>query len=218
MTRIQILTITSALAAYGVLAVPASGQTLQKLQLPNDSVSGFAAIESGGFSGFVNAFSAVFNGSAVTWFTVDLCRYNPDWEHRYCIFAQGAAPGSAIYSRGFEFVEVSVPDLSLYSSAVLDCTSGICGSTPLPQMALHATWTRYAGEGSFDSEQSGVFRNLVRYGNGQSASFTRSGISKGYSASFRGAVGTLQVEKGGMAGGPQISVSKGSILEVLRTP
>src|SRR4051794_35724499 len=155
---------TAAIATSMGLAVTAYSQPPQKMQIRNDAASASASITSGGFFGSVFAFSASgSDGTPISRISVDLCSYNPDWEHRYCIYADGQAAAGAISSRGFDFVQVELANIGGFYGFVLDCTSGMCTAAPLPAVALHGIWTRYTGDYSFDYEQSGTTGNVGRY-------------------------------------------------------
>src|SRR3954471_16232755 len=179
LTKITGIRSLSATIAAGIgLAVTAYAQPPQKLQIRNDAASASASITSGGFFGSVAAFAASApDGTPISRISVDLCSYNPDWEHRYCIYADGQAPAGAISSRGFDFVQVEVANIGGFYGFVLDCTSGTCTTAALPAVALRGTWTRYTGVYSFDNEQTGTTLNVGRYP-GMMVTFRRSGTTK----------------------------------------
>jgi hypothetical protein len=72
------------------------------------------------------------------------------------------------------------------------------------------------GSHSFDRESVGITRNTGRFPD-STITEIRTGIERGYSAAFRGNLGTIRIEVQGMFGTANIFFSQGTNIEITRT-
>lgn len=216
-TRVKAV-IAGSLVTATLFVPSAGGQTPQKTVIKNNTVSGYAPLNTGPFVGIVSARIGLGNeNKPVAFITVDVC--SPDGQPRYCLYADGVAPASAISATGTESVTVDVANISALSGLngnVVDCTTGVCMGLPIPPIAFRGTWTRYQGSNSFDTESAGIEKRVGRFLD-RTITEVRIGMNQYYSAAFRGNLGTTQLEIAGMGGPANISFSKNTMIEITRT-
>ncbi len=128
------------------------------------------------------------------------CTLNPDFEHRYCTFAGGLVPTSAVKTEQVDRLGLSL-DLSMlsviFSKGGEDCTSGTCISFVPLSVPLDGAFTIYGGPGSFTEQSNGSIRraDILPFG-GITTSQAFSGTRARFSANFTGVVGPLTVTSG----------------------
>ena len=125
------------------------------------------------------------------------CTLNPDYEHRYCTFAGGLAPRSAIKAQqaGTLGLVLDISMLSVvFSFGGEDCRSGTCIPFVPLSVPLSGTFTIYRGPGSYVEQSNGNVRrdDILPFG-GIFASQGFSGARTRYSANFSGTVGPLTI-------------------------
>ena len=159
--------VTLSVIAATLCVVTAQAQAPQKTVIKNNTVSTSGQLDTGTYvlyhAGLNNGNDP--DGKPAVYIVVDLCSHIPDQAHRYCVYAQGYAPLSTLTWKDAELVKVEVPDISTLqygSGGVTDCTSGSCVGGPLPKLAFRATWTRYRGPSSSESEMFGMSKFTIR--------------------------------------------------------
>ena len=133
------------------------------------------------------------NGTAYSIFWQG-CALNPDFNHRFCTFAAGLAPTSAIKTQQVDTLGLDL-DVSLLSMVFftggLDCTSGTCIPFTPSSVPLHGTFTIFRGPGSFSEQTNGSDRREDIFPGGFSSLQSFSGSRTQYSANFSGVVGQI---------------------------
>lgn len=125
------------------------------------------------------------------------CTLNPDFEHRFCTFAGGLVPRSAVKAQQVDRLHLDL-DLSMlsvvFSTGGEDCRSGVCIPFVPASVPLNGTFTIYGGPGSFTEQSNGSIRreDILPFG-GITASQDFSGMRARSSANFAGVVGPVTV-------------------------
>jgi hypothetical protein len=141
------------------------------------------------------------------------CTLNPDFEHRYCMFAGGLAPRSAVKTQQVDTLGLKL-DISMLSVVFAtggeDCRSGTCIPFFPPSVPLDGTFTIHRGPGSYSEQSNGSTRrdDILPFG-GITASQAFSGSRARYSANFAGTVGPVMVTPGPIGSNASLTIMKG---------
>ncbi len=132
------------------------------------------------------------------------CTLNPDFEHRYCTFAGGLAPRSAVKTEQVDTLGLHL-DISMLSVVFAaggeDCRSGTCIPFVPLSVPLDGVFTIYRGPGSSLEQSNGTVsrEDILPFG-GITFSQAFSGTRTRYTANFAGTVGPIVVTPGGPIG------------------
>jgi len=141
------------------------------------------------------------------------CTLHPDFEHRYCTFAGGLAPRSAIKTQQIDRLGLNL-DISMlsviFTTGGEDCRSGSCIPFVPPSVPLNGTFTIYRGPGSYSEQSNGSTRRdeILPFG-GITVSQGFSGSRARYSANFAGVVGPVIVTPGPIGANASLTIMKG---------
>lgn len=141
------------------------------------------------------------------------CTLNPDFEHRFCMFAGGLAPRSAVKTQQVDTLGLNL-DVSMlsvvFSTGGEDCRSGTCIAFVPLSVPLNGTFTVYRGPGSYSEQSNGSTRrdDILPFG-GVVTSQTFSGMRARYSATFAGIVGPVMVTPGPIGSNALLAIMKG---------
>ena len=141
------------------------------------------------------------------------CTLNPDFDHRYCTFAAGLVPRSAVKTEQVDTLGLDL-DLSMLSVVFTkggeNCMSGTCFPFVPPSVPLSGTITITRGPGSYSEQSNGSTRrdDILPFG-GITASQSFSGMRARYSAVFAGTVGPITVLPGAIGSSASLTIMKG---------
>jgi hypothetical protein len=141
------------------------------------------------------------------------CTLNPDFDHRFCTFAGGLAPKSAVKTQQVDKLGLNL-DISMlsviFTTGGEDCRSGTCIMFVPLSVPLDGTFTIYRGPGSFLEQSNGSTRrdDLLPFG-GITTSRAFLGNRARYSANFAGAVGPVTVSPGPIGSNASLTIMKG---------
>jgi hypothetical protein len=140
------------------------------------------------------------------------CTLNPDFDHRYCIFAGGLLPKSAVTVQPNGSLTLDL-DVSMMSSTFFlggeNCTTGTCVPFTPPSVPLKGSFTVYRGAGSSFNESSGNNRTETIPAPGFLFSQSFSGHRTQYSANFTGLVGFMTVTPPPTGSNANLTIMKG---------
>ena len=141
------------------------------------------------------------------------CTLNPDFGHRFCVFAGGLAPRSAIKTQQVDTLGLNL-DISMlavvFTAGGEDCTSGTCFPFVPLSVPLNGTFTIFGGPGSFIEQSNGRTRrdDILPFG-GITSSQAFSGNRARYSANFVGVVGPVTVVPAPIGANASLTIMKG---------
>ena len=141
------------------------------------------------------------------------CTLNPDFDHRFCTFAGGLAPRSAVKTQQVDTLGLNL-DISMlsvvFSAGGEDCRSGTCLPFVPLSVPLNGTFTIYRGPGSFIEQSNGSTRrdDILPFG-GITSSQAFSGNRAQYSANFAAVVGLVTVIPAPIGSNASLTIMKG---------
>ena len=141
------------------------------------------------------------------------CTFNPDFDHRICVFEAGLAPKSAINAQQVGRIELDVDISSLSVISFLggdDCTTGTCVSFTPSSVPLKGSFTILQGPGSYSQQSNGSSRREdISFFGGAISSMGFSGSKVEYSANFAGTVGDQTVTPPPIGFNGSLTIMKG---------